>query len=165
MYQESVQVIHVYGQLGQIEELGGDRQYGGNIDHRVIFSASKGLTIIGRAPEASIFNEAHQAILEAEFLAILGFGYDATNVANLKLTERNSSKYSFSTGYDMGYGMRAWIRGMGLASNIIGSPKDDVARFLHNSGFLQWANTPGKTSSDMHDSILKYLNLGLQIPD
>ena len=165
MFDESVQIIHVYGQLGQIIELGGDREYGDAVTRDTIYSASKDLKIIARAPEDSIFNEAHQAILEAEFLGILGFGYDATNVANLKLNERAGSKYVFSTGYDMGYGMRGWIRSMGLSSILIGSPKDDVARFLHNSGLLQWANTPGKTSLDMNNAIFKHFTQGFRVPD
>jgi hypothetical protein len=135
MMDQSVQVIHVYGQLGQIVELGGDREYGGEITKSAVSVASKGLKIIGRAPDDPIFNEAHQAIVDAEFLGILGFGYDATNVANLKLYERVAPKYAFSTGFGMGYGMRAWMRNSALPPITIGSSKDDVAAFLHIRDF------------------------------
>jgi len=165
LFEESVEIIHVYGQLGQIIELGGEREYGSDFNMHTIISASKGLKIIGRAPNDPIFNNAHKAILEAEFLGILGFGYDETNVANLKLSERSSPKHAFSTGYNMGFGMRAWIRSTGLSSITMGSPNDDVAEFLHKSALLQWANTPGKTSLDMYNAILKYFIKDFRIPD
>ncbi|MEN3371040.1 MAG: hypothetical protein V7609_3183 [Verrucomicrobiota bacterium] len=165
MFDESVQIIHVYGQLGQIIELGGGRDYGGEVTKDAISLASRGLKIIGRAPEASIFDDAHKAILEAEFLGILGFGYDATNVANLRLHERLAPKYAYSTGFNMGYGMRAWMRNVKLPSITIGSSKDDVATFLHNSAFLQWANTPRKTSLDMNNAIFKHFTEDFRIPD
>jgi len=162
---ESVRITHVYGQLGQITELGGDREYGGEVLRSTISSSSKGLKIIGRAPDDPTFNEAHEAILESEFLAILGFGYDATNVANLKLRERSRDKYAFSTGFGMGYGFRAWMRSTNLPPITIGASKDDVAAFLHNSAFLQWANTPGKTSLDMNNAIHKHFTQSFVIPD
>ena len=156
-FKESVEIIHVYGQLGQIIQLGGDREYGGEVSLGRIHSSAKDLRIIGREPDHPAFAAAHQAILEAEFLAVLGFGYDQTNIANLKLRELAGSKYLFSTGYDMGYGMRGWIRRMGLPLALIGSPHDDVERFLHNSGFLHWANTPNEKAAEMHDAIHQYL--------
>lgn len=165
MFEESVQIMHVYGQLGQIIELGGGRDYGGDVTQGTISLASRDLKIIGRAPEDPIFNDAHTAISEAEFLGILGFGYDPTNVANLRLHERIAPKYAYSTGFNMGYGMRAWMRSVRLPSITIGSSKDDVAAFLHNSAFFQWANTPGKTSVDMNNAIHKHFTQDFRIPD
>lgn len=154
---ESVEIIHVYGQLGQISELGGDREYGSEDYERDITKASKGLKIIGRAPDDEMFKRAHEVIREAEFLAILGFGYDETNVANLKLVELAKDKHLFSTGWEMGYGMRGWVQHMGLENALIGAMKDDVPAFLQKSAFLHWANTPGKTGTEMATSIRNFL--------
>ena len=59
-------------------------------------------------------------------------------------------------GFNLGYGMRAWIREIGLGDVFIGREADDVRTFLHNSGFLQWANTVGTTPRKMQESISRY---------
>lgn len=166
MLNESVEFIHVYGTLGQITELDGanGRRFGQPESEDYQF-ASTGIKIIGRDPDAKGFKSAQDAIASAEFLAILGFGYDQTNVANLKLKELVGPKHVFSTGFDMGYGMRGWIRSKGLPSISIGALNHDVSSFLHHSAFLHWANTPGATSDGMRDAISNYFKCKHRLPD
>ncbi len=150
---ESVDVIHVYGQLGKIDTPSGERSYGASNEPFQIEGASRGIEIIGRKPDDPRFNQAHDAISNADFLAILGFGFDETNVANLKLTDLAKDKAVFSTGYKMGYGMRAWLRHIGLPKIMIAPATHDVETFLTKSALLHWANVPGLTGSQMHGAI------------
>jgi hypothetical protein len=154
---ESINIIHVYGQLGKIAAPSGDRLYGETIHATQIETAAKGIEIIGRKPDDPRFNQAHEAIAGADFLAILGFGFDETNVANLKLTELAKDKAVFSTGYNMGYGMRAWLRYIGLPKIMIAPPTHDVETFLTKSAFLHWANIPGLNGHQMHGAIASEL--------
>ena len=163
---EAVDIIHVYGQLGKIAAPSGDRSYGDTEYRHHIESASRGIQIIGRKPDDPRFNQAHEAIANADFLAVLGFGFDETNVANLKLTELAEDKTVFSTGYKMGYGMRAWLRSIGLAKILIAPPTHDVETFLNKSAFLHWANIPGLTGTHMHGAIVSELKAAkYHLPD
>jgi hypothetical protein len=127
-----------------------------------IARASANLKIIGREPQNEFFNAAHEAIVEAEFLGILGFGYDTTNVENLKLVELAAGKRIFSTGWDMGAGMRGWIAHLGLSDIYFGMPDNNVAKFLDRSAFFRWANTPGATS---HAMSLALFGTGRRLPE
>ncbi|MEI9895266.1 MAG: hypothetical protein WDN28_15585 [Chthoniobacter sp.] len=152
-FEESVEVIHVYGHLGQIMEFGGNREYGAPVETYTINDAKNNLVIIGRKPEDPLFTAAQAAIAEAEFIAILGFGYDETNVANLRMVDLTKSKFILSTAYDMGVGMRGWINHMGIKNVLFGMPQDDVTQFLHRSAFFRWANTPGMKAEEMYNAI------------
>jgi hypothetical protein len=160
MLKESVDIIHVYGDIGALPELDPDepsaRPYGFHLKHDDYTKASKRILIIERADESAEFRMAREKIETATFVGILGFGYDQTNVRNLDLPKVTNEKRAFSTGFKLGYGMRAWIRDVGLGDVFIGREGDDVKAFLHNSGFLQWANTPGKTPLAMQASIARY---------
>ncbi len=158
MLKESIEIIHVYGQLGQIRECGSDanheyatQEYG--FDE--VTSSGKQIKIIGRKPDDPIFDKAHSAIRQADFIAFLGFGYDPTNIANLKLGELCSGRNVFTTGYEMGYGMRGWIKRCGIGPIVIGSANHTVSDFLRKSAFLNWANSPGMNSNDMIRAITK----------
>ncbi len=163
---ESIEIIHVYGQLGSIAAPRGDRSYADDNHPLQIAEAARGIEIIGRKPDDPRFSKAHEAIANADFLAILGFGYDETNVANLKLTELTKEKAVFSTGYKMGYGMRAWLRHIGLPKIMIAPPTHDVEAFLSKSAFLHWANVLGVTGHKMHGAIASELNAAkYHLPD
>lgn len=168
MMDEAVEIIHVYGQLSTIDfgEIGwpGQRCYGDT--NPEIESAAKGIHIIGRDPESPQFKKAQEAIASAEFIGILGFGYDETNIANLKLVELCQGKAVFTTAYEMGYGMRAWIRHIGLKQILFGHRDHKVGTFLARSGFLHWANVTGANGHVMHGAISEYLKAEkYQLPD
>jgi hypothetical protein len=152
-FDESIEIIHVYGHLGQIKELGGEHEYGGGDLFRSIQRARKDLRIIGRAPDDPRFTTAHDAIESAEFLAVLGFGFDEINIANLRLVDLAKSNPIVSTGWGLGCGMRGWVTNMGFSSLIFGRPNDDVPTVLQKSAFFQWANSPGRTAIEMHEAI------------
>jgi len=169
LFDQSIEVIHVYGDIGALPELEPTektaRPYGENLTPEGYVTASKRIEIIERAETSPMFKRAREAIVDAQFLGILGFGYDQTNVANLDLRHLANEKRAFSTGFNLGYGMRGWIRRMGLGDVFIGRETEDVRAFLHNSGFLQWANTPGKTPREMQESIYHYFeNKALRVP-
>lgn len=153
---EAVEIIHVYGQLGKIAIPVGDRVYG-HLEDDDAAQAARDITIIGRAPDSPYFQRAQQAIAEADFLAILGFGFDETNIANLKLLELARDKAVFSTGFNMGYGMRAWLRHVGLPKVMIAPPTHTVETFLRKSAFLHWANIPVVNGHVMHGAIASEL--------
>lgn len=160
MFKESIDIIHVYGDIGALPELDPEepsaRSYGTQVKHADYIAASKRIHIVERADQSADFLMAREKIATATFLGILGFGYDQTNVENLNLPKIANEKRTFSTGFNLGYGMRAWIREVGLGDVFIGRETDDVKTFLHNSGFLQWANTVGKTPHQMQESISRY---------
>jgi hypothetical protein len=167
MFNESVDIIHVYGDVGALPELDPDepsaRPYGAHLKHSDYIEASKRIRIIERADESEEFLSARKKIQNATFVGILGFGYDQMNVRNLSLPKIANGKSAFSSGFNLGYGMRAWIRDIGLGDVFIGREADEVKPFLHNSGFLQWANTPGKSPYQMRESIMNYFeNRGLR---
>jgi hypothetical protein len=169
MFNESIEIVHVYGDIGALPQLEPNepsaRAYGANLTHDGYVTASKRIEIIERAETSPKFERAREVIATATFLGILGFGYDQTNVANLDLARIANEKRAFSTGFRLGYGVRGWIRRMGLSDVFIGAEADDVRGFLHNSGFLQWANTPGKTAHEMQAAIHHYFkNSALRLP-
>ena len=169
MFNQSIEVIHVYGDIGALPELEPNepsaRAYSATLTHSGYVEAAKRIEIIERAETSPKFKRARDAIATATFLGILGFGYDQTNVANLDLPRIANEKRAFSTGFGLGYGVRGWIRRMGLSDVFIGAEADDVRAFLHNSGFLQWANTPGRTAHEMQSAIHHYFkNSSLRLP-
>jgi hypothetical protein len=169
VFNQSIEVIHVYGDIGALPELQPNepsaRPYGEPLNHDGYLKAAKRIEIVERAEESPKFLGARAAIAEAQFLGILGFGYDQTNVLNLQLPRIANEKRAFSTGFRLGYGVRGWIRRMGLGDVFIGHEGDDVRSFLHNSGFLQWANTPKRTAREMQESIYQYFeNRSLRLP-
>lgn len=154
---ESVEIIHVYGALGSLSfQEGGGRQYGKS-DTYEFAGAAKGIKIIGRDPEDDQFKRAQEAIASANFVAILGFGYDETNIANLKLHEVLKGKTVLSTGYRMGYGMRAWLMHQRLGGLLVGHETHKVEKFLQKSAFLHWADRPSTTAGDMHVAINRHV--------
>jgi len=164
MMDEAIEIIHVYGQLGEIAMPRGQRTYGES--NPSILETARGLRIIGRAPDNPQFTKAHEAIASAKFLGILGFGFDETNIANLKLVELSQDKAVFSTAYGMGYGMRAWIRHIGLKKILFGHREHHVEKFLESSGFLHWANVPGLTGHAMQGAISEHLGaVKFELPD
>jgi|GEM_PF-2599453 len=152
-FNDAVEVIHVYGHLGQLVEFGGEHVYGGGVAESDIHRARKNMKIIGRDPGDNQFAAAHEAIANAEYLAILGFGFDETNMANLRLAELAKFTPIVATGYKFGTGKRAWIQSMGLDRIIFGRPSDTIDVVLEKSAFLQWAYTPGRKANEMHDAI------------
>lgn len=131
---ESVEIIHVYGRLGDVAMPHGKRSYAqlpSDRDGRnsIITAAAEGIKLIGREPDSEQFKRAQEAIFRAEFLAVLGFGYDQTNIDNLRLTDHAHGKPIFSTGCGIGYGMRGWLRSLGL-DLIMGPKTQHVGDFL-----------------------------------
>lgn len=156
LFNQTVEVIHVYGQLDTIWQLGGGgHEYGGKLEFRDQVEVGKKIKIIGRDPQAPEFVRAQEVIRSADYVGILGFGYDDTNVANLALAETLQGKAVFSTGYDLGYGMRAKVR-HAVGPLLIGSPRHKVGTFLRKSGFLHWANTPRLRGELLMDRLRKY---------
>jgi hypothetical protein len=161
---QAVKIIHVYGDLGPLNMWGGDRVYAGEIYRSTITTAANNLKIIGREPDDPRFVAAQEAISGAEFIAILGFGYDETNIANLKLPEVTAEKHLFSTGWNMGVGMRAWIDRLGINDIMFGLPNHGVAEFLDQSAFFQWANTPGARGHQLRQGILSTSGQSMRLP-
>lgn len=160
LFNNTVFIVHVYGQLGELKELGGLRTYGEWFGREVPWEEleviADGIKLIGRKASGDQFKIAHQLIEQAAFLAILGFGYEETNVRNLKLAKLTKGKRIFSTGYDMGPGLRGWIQHAGLSHAVIGQDSLDVGAFLKRSAFFKWVNTPDKTAEHLYDATVAY---------
>lgn len=166
MFHANVEVIHVYGELGELRELSdaqGARDYGADPDRLgPIINASKRIKVIGRHDETKdAFERAFLAIRNASFIAILGYGFDPLNNKNLRLQEAVADKFPFATGFGMGSGARARLNSLAHQSRMLmGAKTETVRAFLDETDFFSWINEPGAQARDVSRNIMKVFEHG-----
>lgn len=151
-FDSNIEVNHVYGDLGILSDfskVGDARAYGvhdGSV--RAILTAIHRIHIIGRHDHRKeAFQNAFEAISTAEFVAILGYGFDQLNNENLQLQKAIGGKQPFATGFGIGCGGRARLSLITEASGMVmGSKTEGVRAFLEETDFLRWINEPGATA-------------------
>jgi hypothetical protein len=166
VFNASVEIIHVYGELGELRELSDSnkaRDYGADLDMLgPIINASARIKLIGRHDETKdAFVKAFDAIRNASFVAILGYGFDALNNQNLRLQEAVANKHPFATGFGMGSGARSRLNSLAHQSRMLmGSKTETVKAFLDETDFLSWINVPHAKASDVSRNIMKVFEHG-----
>jgi hypothetical protein len=165
MFNENVEIIHVYGDLGELTELSEAakaREYGIKPTFGAMVKASKRIKIIGRHDQTKdAFEKAFQAIRDAAFVAILGYGFDPMNNENLRLQEAVADRFPFATGFGMGSGARARLTSLAHHSSMImGGKSETVKDFLEEIDFLRWINEPGVHARDYARRIMKVFEKG-----
>lgn len=167
MLHQNVEFIHVYGDLGELSGLSSSneaRGYGANGSRsEPILKASKRIHIIGRHETTrEAFTKAFQAISEASFVAILGYGFDQLNNHNLQLQEAVSAKHPFATGFGLGCGARSRLTKLAHQSGMImGGKQETVKAFLDETDLLRWINEPGATAANVSMGIKKVFEKSL----
>ncbi len=84
-----IDIIHLHGELGGLPELsseGGQRPYDTNVDPRYLNVAMQGIRIVHEAdPNDDRFENAREALKDADYVIFLGFGYLRENLKRLRL--------------------------------------------------------------------------------
>lgn len=116
---DSLEITHVYGSLGSLDAKSPDFVgYGDRLSH---YNVGKAADLIRIVPDArhlgGQIEKAQQMLDAARNICVLGFGFDATNVARLG-----------------GTGTLAWARPPGINPNSISGATSQVRRFAA-SGF------------------------------
>jgi hypothetical protein len=166
MFSVNVEIIHVYGDLGELVEFSDGahaREYGIKPGLGTIVKASERIKIIGRHDQTrEAFEKAFQAIRDAKFVAILGYGFDPLNNENLRLQEAVADRFPFATGFGMGSGARARLTTLAHNSSMImGGKGEAVKEFLEEIDFLRWINEPHVQARDSARRIMKVFEKGM----
>lgn len=113
------------------------------------WKAREALQFIWDEPSKETLQICSDWIKEAEYVVILGFGYDERNMQRLGLTNLPAEKYVFSTGYNMSPDDRARVRtSCPRASIFWGDGNDDARSFLEKTKILEWA-PQGRPAADL----------------
>ena len=164
MFNENIEIIHVYGDLGELKELSDSRDAREYAERprslRSVFYAINRINIIGRHEKTgTAFEKAYNAIRTATFVAILGYGFDQMNNENLRLREAVEGRHPFSTGYRLGCGGRARLASLADATGMImGGKTETVRMFLEETDFLRWINEPSADSKGVTKRIRQVFN-------
>ena len=101
---DAVTLLHVHGALGQLDVENGPlfRSYGNNLSPKGILEASQGIRVPGEIENdlGIAMVRAQKAIAEAERVIFLGFGYDETNLDNLRIEDWKHSKF-YGTAFNL----------------------------------------------------------------
>jgi hypothetical protein len=98
---KSIPIIHVYGKIGDFSCFGGEpkkcRPYFHAPSARDIRVASAGIRVIAEhRDDGPEFEQAQKALMGAERICFLGFGFDSTNVKRLNISKILKDRFSKS---------------------------------------------------------------------
>ncbi len=115
LFEESIPVVHVHGQLGFLKENSGAYvSFGANCeDEKNLKLASIGIKIISEVTAEKEFEKAHKLLSESKRVYFTGFGYHSDNVRRLKFAEFIDKRY--------------------LRLNIYGKTNEEMSRCLKSS--------------------------------
>ncbi len=83
----SIQIVHVYGQLAKLGSGVDERPYSTNITPEIVRLAADGIRVIDeRDDQDPCFDRAETLLRQAERISFLGFSYDTTNVARIRVS-------------------------------------------------------------------------------
>lgn len=131
----AVPLVHVYGDLGALGVQG--RPYAPDFDPVVLKYCADRIHIMGEAEsDGPAMQRAQELFLGAKRICFLGFGYDSTNVARLRLRNVPGASLSGSA-YGMTSAERAAVSTRMGRPIVLGSGEDQVLEFLRESGLLE----------------------------
>jgi hypothetical protein len=135
-----IPIIHVYGQLGGLTCFSSDgsncRPYTAEVSQQNIAIAANGIRVIAEHREGSVeFVQAQEALMSAERICFLGFGFDETNVRRLNILE--ILKLRFQEAEFVSPNVFATTLGM------LHFEREKVARLLTAAGVNANATMPG----------------------
>lgn len=112
MHERKLRIVHVYGSLGALPDMGGMLPYGadGKTTGIPLKQAADSIQIVGEPGAQSGIDEAEDALMSRERVCFLGFGYRRANVQRLSLkTTLRQDTAIFGSAYDMRAGERLEI--------------------------------------------------------
>ena len=142
---QSIQIIHLYGDLGKLESTTRDEQkYSPDLETARVKAAAESMKILheseDRTPE---FDQAEELLEQAQCIYFLGFGYHPTNVRRLRVFnsewDEERKKRQIVKGTILGIDDQKWgtIVGKVFHGNIGGRQhRGDCSSFLKTSARL-----------------------------
>jgi hypothetical protein len=135
---DNVEIRHVYGDVGPLPDCHPKRhdfapEYGISRGHD-FWKGRETIQIIGRKQDP----ECKRWIEEAEYVIVLGFGYDEMNCERLGLKEIEK-KCIFSTAFNTSDRSRIESEWAGLHRCFLGDTEEGCFRFLNRTQVLTWA--------------------------
>jgi len=127
--QKSIDIVHVYGDLQDLEE----RPYG--VKPKDIEKVAACIRVIPESREAhdNQFNRAKEMITWAEKICFIGFGFDSTNISRLGFPDHNlSSKKVYSTLYGVTL-PEIFVAQKRLGGDFYGSEIDWLNHSIHKT--------------------------------
>jgi hypothetical protein len=137
---KAVQIVHIYGPLGDLAELSGGRglRYGAALDRSAVEHAVSRMQILHEAADnADAVIRARKLLLEADAICFLGFGYHPTNLERLGVKDLGNRSV-MGTAYGLlGGEISSVLRAFGNRDSIdLGKPNENVLLFLRGRPIL-----------------------------
>lgn len=149
---EICRIVHVYGILAGLPGNGTDFpvEYGQlKSNGWNAWRSREALKFIWDNPTESTLEICCRCIQEAEYVVILGFGFDQMNMRRIGLTSLPVGKCLFSSGYGLSQLKRAEIQSTLQSAQICwGNDSEQSLSFLRRSQVLRWA-AQGRSAHDL----------------
>lgn len=142
---KSIDIVHVYGQLGQPDFLDpAGRAYLPKRDHHIVSKCASEIKVIPDNMAVSVeFERAHSFIAAADHLCFIGFGFDELNVQRLNAADCFGGKCVLITAYHMSGTQRSAAEGSFDRKVTLGLYEQDALRFLQDHNVF--GHVPSRT--------------------
>lgn len=135
-----VPILHVYGQLGKLPELGAEgRPYEPKVSVDSVTKAAAEIHILHEAEENSpALQRARKELGEAALVCFLGFGYHKINLERLQVKKLfGTQRTVLGSAFNLLQGERSPISARFSPANIsLGNPDEDLLLFLRKRSIL-----------------------------
>jgi hypothetical protein len=127
-----IPIVHVYGQLGQLDFIGPDgRSYLPNMNPEIIRRCASEISIIHESTATTpAILQAQEIIAQTETMCFLGFGYHELNIQRLGVNSLFKANRFWGTAYGLKNAEREKIRSLFDKKIELGSDSDDVLLFI-----------------------------------
>ena len=135
-----IPIIHLYGNLGDLPELGKSkaRPYTNNISKEAVCDATDSILIPHEKEDRTIhedhaFQDARADLAATDYLFFLGFGYHENALKRLDLEKMVQVPNIYGTAFGVGNALRTRIYQLFEGKIVLGDQDHDILTYLENS--------------------------------